>query len=178
MHTSMRIKSGFRALHSTVTALIDMTNEWCYNIDKSMVNRVLFLDLKKASDTVNHEILLKKLSYYGVETAAVDWFRSYFANQRQVCYVNGVKSAFNLITCGVPQGSILGPLLFLIYVNDISKSLDYGVARLFADDTNLTFSGGSLPVLQEKMAKDLRGIASWLAINKLTLNVLKLILWL
>ena len=88
-------QSGFRALHLTVTALDDMTNEWCYNIDKGMVNGVLFLDLKKAFDTVNHAILLKKLSYYAVETAAVDWFRSSLANQQQICYVNGVKSAFD-----------------------------------------------------------------------------------
>ena len=82
-------------------------------------------------------------------------------------------SAADFVTCGVPQGSILGPLLFLIYVNDIPKSLNYGEARLFADDTNLTFSGCSLPSLQDKMTKDLKGIASWLSINKLTLNVLK-----
>ena len=91
-----------------------MTNEWCYNIDKGMVNRVLFLDLKKAFDAVNHEILLKKLSYYNVKTAAVHWFRSYLENWKQVCYLNCVNLAFNLITCGVPQGSILGPLLFVI----------------------------------------------------------------
>ena len=166
-------QSGFRALHSTVTALLDMTNEWCCNIDKGMVSGVLFLDLKKAFDTVDHEILLKKLRWYGVETPAVSWFRSYLANRKQVCYVNGVMSAADFVTCGVPQGSILGPLLFLIYVNDIPKSLNYGEARLFADDTNLTFSGCRLPSLQDKMTKDLKGIASWLSINKLTLNVLK-----
>ena len=77
------------------------------------------------------------------------------------------------ITCGVPQGSILGLLLFLVYVNDFPKSLDYGRARLFADDTNLTFSGCSLAALQDEMTKDLKGITSWLSANKLTLNVLK-----
>ena len=77
------------------------------------------------------------------------------------------------MTCGVPQGSILGPLLFLVYIIDISKCLDYGVVRLFADDTNLTFSGRSFPALQDKMSKDLKGIASWLSANRLTLKVLK-----
>ena len=90
-----------------------------------------------------------------------------------MCYVNGVTSSMGNITCGVPQGSILGPLLFLVYVNDFPKSLDYGIARLFADDTNLTFSGCSLTALQDEMTKDLKGITSWLSADKLTLNVLK-----
>ena len=166
-------QSGFRPLHSTLTALLDITNEWCFNIDKGMVNGVLFLDLKKAFDTVDHVILLTKLRYYGVETDTVNWFTSYLQNRQQVCYANGITSSIDYITCGVPQGSILGPLLFLIYINDISKCLDYGVARLFADDTNLTFSGCSFPALQNKMSKDLKGIASWLSANRLTLNVQK-----
>ena len=94
-------------------------------------------------------------------------------DRKQVCYVNGVTSSMARITCGVPQGSILGPLLFLLYVNDFPKSLDYGMARLFADDTNLTFSGCSLAALQDEMTKDLKGTTSWLSANKLTLNVLK-----
>ena len=102
-----------------------------------MVNGVLFLDLKKAFDTVDHAILLTKLRYYGVETASINWFTSYLENRQQVCYANDITASIDYVTCGVPQGSILGPLLFLIYINDISKCLDYGVARLFADDTNL-----------------------------------------
>ena len=166
-------QSGFRPLHSTLTALLDITNEWCFNIDKGMVNGVLFLDLKKVFDTIDHAILLTKLRYYGVETVSINWFTSYLENRQQVCYANGITSSIDYVTCGVPQGSILGPLLFLIYINDISKCLDYGVARLFADDTNLTFSGCSFPALQNKMSKDLKGIASWLSANRLTLNVLK-----
>ena len=90
-----------------------------------MVNRVLFLDLKKAFDTVDHVILLKKLNCYGVDDRALAWFRSYLEDRQQVCYVNGVTSSMASITCGVPQGSILGPLLFLVYLNDFPKSLDY-----------------------------------------------------
>ena len=138
-----------------------------------MANGVLFLDLKKAFDTVDHVILLKKLNCYGVDDRALAWFRSYLEDRQQVCYVNGVTSSMARITCGVPQGSILGPLLFLLYVNDFPKSLDYGMARLFADDTNLTFSGCCLAALQDEMTKDLKGITSWLSANKLTLNVLK-----
>ena len=158
-------QSGFRSLHSTVTALFDITNEWSSNIDKGMINGVLFLDLKKAFDTVDHKILLRKLEYYGVESTA---FRSYLSNRQQVCYIDGVTSSLEYVTCGVPQGSILGPLLFLVYVNDIAKCLDYGVARLFADDMNVTISGCTLPTLHKEMTKDLKGIASWLSINRLT----------
>ena len=131
---------------------------------------VLFLDLKKAFDTVDHVILLNKLNYHGVEERALVWYKSYLENRQQVCYVNGVTSSMETITCGVPQGSI--PLLFLVYVNDLRKSLDYEVARLFADDTNLTFSGCCLAALQDEMTKDVKGITSWPAANKRTLNVL------
>ena len=144
-------QSGFRSLHSTVSALLDMTNDWCFNIDRGMVNGVLFLDLKKAFDTVDHKILLKKLEFYGFEVITLHWFQSYLADRQQVCCVNGVVSSTKTISCGVPQGSILGPLLFLIYVNDMPKCLGYGTARLFADDTNLTFTSCSLPVLQNKI---------------------------
>ena len=83
-------QSGFRSLHSTVSALLDMTNDWCFNIDRGMVNGVLFLDLKKAFDTVDHQILLKKLEFYGFEGITLHWFQSYLADRQQVCCVNGV----------------------------------------------------------------------------------------
>ena len=104
-------QSGFRGLHSTVTALLETTNEWAYNIDSGKVNAVMFLDLKKAFDTVDHEILLGKLKVYEVYGIAGNWFRSYLNSQKQRCYVNGhLSSNYRFMHCGVPQGTILGPL--------------------------------------------------------------------
>ena len=99
-------QSGFRGLHSTVTALLEATNEWAYNIDNGNVNAVMFLDLKKAFDTVNHEILLSKLNAYGIKGIAGSWFRSYLNERNQKCFVNGCFSKSRLLRCGVPQGTI------------------------------------------------------------------------
>ena len=109
-------QSGFRQYHSTETTLLDSTNEWLYNMDQSLINGVLFLDLKKAFDTVNHKILLSKLEVYGIRGHSLDWFRSYFTNRKQVCANNGEPSDEKEIHCGVPQGSNLGPFLFLLYI--------------------------------------------------------------
>ena len=166
-------QSGFRSLHSTLTALLDMSNQWCFNIDRGMVNGVIFLDLKKAFDTIDHEILLMKLACYGVDDQSLLWFRSYLNDRQQICHVNGVYSNKDFITCGVPQGSILGPVLFLLYINDLPKCLDHSIARLFADDTNMTFTGCNIKSIQEQMTSDLNNIFQWLCSNKLTLNVLK-----
>ena len=166
-------QSGFRSLHSTLTALLDMSNQWCFNIDRGMVKGVIFLDLKKAFDTIDHEILLMKLACYGVDDQSLLWFRSYLNDRQQVCHVNGVYSNKDFITCGVPQGSILGPVLFLLYINDLPKCLDHSIARLFADDTNMTFAGCNIKSIQEQMTSDLNNIFQWLCSNKLTLNVLK-----
>ena len=94
-------------------------------------------------------------------------------DRQQVCHVNGVYSNKDFITCGVPQGSILGPVLFLLYINDLPKCLDHSIARLFADDTNMTFTGCNIKSIQEQMTSDLNNIFQWLCSNKLTLNVLK-----
>ena len=115
-----KYQSGFRSLHSTATALLDATNQWYFNIDNGLVTSVIFLDLAKAFDTIDHNILLEKLRLCGVNDNSIPWFRAYLTGRQQRCQVNGFLSKGKPISCGVPQGSILGPLLFLIYCRVLS----------------------------------------------------------
>ena len=164
---------GFRPMHSTLTALLEATNNWYLNIDDGLINSVLFLDLKKAFDTVDHSILLKKLQLYGLDPHAVQWFKSYLSNRFQSTYVNGTLSDYLPVSCGVPQGSVLGPLLFLIYINDLQECELSSSALMYADDTSLTLSAYDPATLEEKLNKDLDEVQKWLKSNKLTLNVKK-----
>ena len=166
-------QSGFRPLHSTATALLDLTNEWCFNIDRKLFKGALFLDLKTAFDTVKHDILLSKLQYFGLDKYAIYWFKSYLSRRIQMCTINGVPSEAQLLSCGVPRGTILWPLLFLIYVNDLPDCITYSTTRMYADDTNLTVSGCNIPEIQQMLQNDIQSIAQWLCANKLTLDVIK-----
>ena len=163
-------QSGFRCLHSTVTALLEATDSWAYDIDRGNINAVVFLDLKKAFDTVDHEILLSKLNKYGIEDMENKWFKSYLNNRNQKCFVNGCLSQNRSLACGNPQGTILGPLLFILYINDLPNCLSYTQPRMYADDTNLSFASDSIDTIEHKMNHDLANIKEWLIANKLTLN--------
>jgi hypothetical protein len=166
-------QSGFRKGHSTTTALLENTDSWLLNMDSGLVNGVLFLDLCKAFDTVNHEILIKKLFTYGIQNKSLDWFKSYLQNRKQFCVVNNATSSLRNLNCGVPQGSNLGPLLFLLYVNDLPNCLKKSHAAMYADDTNITVRSSSLTYLEEALNDELENIHQWLLSNKLTLNVKK-----
>ena len=143
------------------------------NLDRKLFNLTVFIDLKKAFDTVDHHILLKKLELYGIKGQALSFLKSYLTNRSQKCKMNGFISSERLIKCGVPQGSILGPLLFLLYINDLPECLNITRPRLFADDTNLTASGDSMNDAEFAVNSDLENLRNWLIANKLSLNVAK-----
>ena len=135
---------------------------WCF-----------FLDFSKAFDTVDHKILLDKLYHYGVRGCADKWFTSYLTGREQFVTYNGVKSHNQFIKCGVPQGSILGPLLFLLYINDLASVCQYTFPILFADDSNLFISGNDADLIMKTLNTELKEISLWLKANKLSLNIKK-----
>lgn len=142
-------------------------------MDRKLFNLVVLLDLKKAFDTVNHDILLRKLELYGITGNALSMIQSYLSDRRQKCQLDNVISSERHVKCGISQGSILGPLLFLIYINDLPECLNYATPRLFADDTNLTVAGNTVDEIELAMNEDLDCIKEWLLANKLSLNVAK-----
>ena len=131
-------QSGFKPGHSTETSLLNTINSWIINLDKGCFNLTLFLDLRKAFDTVGHKILLKKLYYYGIANNDLAWSESYFSNRIQYCSINGHDSEPKPNPAGIPQGSSLGPILFLVYINDLTCTVEHSETNLFTDDTSLT----------------------------------------
>ena len=163
-------QSGFRSRYSTDTCLIHLFDYLKCNTSKGLFTGMLLLDLQKAFDTVDHEILCRKLDAIGV--LSIDWFKSYLTNRKQFVHINNVSSDPGFVTCGVPQGSILGPLLFLIYVNDMSISIDQDCKLiLYADDSAIFFAHKDPVVISAKLASVLDQCSSWLIDNKLSLHL-------
>ena len=130
----------------------------------------IFLEFSKAFNTVNHNILIEKLNYYGIRGVIKDWFTSYLTNRYQHVSLGQTKSELQPVSCGVPQGSVLGPLLFLVYINDFSNCSEILDFHSFSDDANLFCKHKNLKVLEPKVNNELVNICTWLSANKLSLS--------
>ena len=152
-------------------ALLKICDDILENMDNSKVTGACYLDLKKAFDTVEQSILLKKLAAHGVDEKSVGWFTSYLSNRSQRTSVGNFTSTPSYVSVGVPQGSVLGPLLFLIYINDLPDILQNTKSSLFADDTVVYTTAPSADHLTVALNEDLNNVRNWLVDNRLTLNI-------
>ena len=166
-------QSGFRKTHSTTTCLLTFLDYIYTSMDEGYTCGVAFLDLKKAFDTVDHRILLDKLKHMGLKESAISWFGTYLMGRRQIVKYKGIPSAEEDVAYGVPQGSILGPLLFIIYINDLPTVVSRGNCFLYADDTAIAYRAKSRDELQGLLTVGLHEVSTWLRNNRLTLNIKK-----
>lgn len=164
---------GFRSGRSTSMAVMELVEQISTAIDNREHMVGVFIDLKKAFDTIDHEILLRKLERYGIRGIALEWLKSYLNNRHQYVHINNVDSDLQKVTYGVPQGSVLGPKLFILYINDICEVSNLMKCVLFADDTSLYSSGSDLEQLLNSAEKELTKLKKWFDINKLSLNLSK-----
>ena len=155
LNTSTQIRScthfslDLEKNHSAAMALILLADRISKALENGDSVIGLFLDFSKAFNTINYHILFAKLYHYGIRVCLLDWFKSYLTDRKQYVYYNGYSSSTQTVTCGVPQGSILGPLLFLIYVNDLATVSEHIFSILFADDTNMFMCGKNVQLLEE-----------------------------
>ena len=162
---------GFRQKHSTTHAILYFIDHIASALDDQLHTLAIFLDLSKAFDTIDIEILLYKLSHYGIRRKTLEWFRSYLTNRKQFVSINGSNSDYNHITCGVPQGSLLGPLLFILNINDFQNSSNVLSFISFANDPSIFFSHKHPDILLNTVNNELKCIHEWICCNKLSLNV-------
>ena len=164
---------GFRPGHSTSHALINFVNKVANAVDSQKYLAGIFLDMSKAFDTLNHEILLSKLEACGITGTAHQWITNYFCNRIQFVQIGNSKSDALRQICGVPQGSILGPLFFILYINDLPACSNELEFILFADDTSIFFEHSDLDALTSHLNDQLKNVSTWLKANKLSINVKK-----
>lgn len=164
------LQFGFRNNHSTEHALISLTEKVREACDSGKIACGVFLDLRKAFDTVNHSILLEKLKHYGIRGVAYEWFQSFLKERMQYVSIQSDTSRTEQIDYGVPQGSVLGPLLFIIFINDFHNAIRFSTVHHYADDTNLLLCNNSLKKINKHINHDLKLLTQWLKANKISLN--------
>ena len=164
---------GFRAHHSTETANSVFIEKIKNRLDKNPYVGAVFLDLKRAFDTVNHHVLLTKLSHFNFSSDTITWFKSYLSNRKQCVVINSVKSPYVSNPVGVPQGSILGPLLFSLYINDLPDVCPECNVQMYADDAVIFIHGKSVELITASLTCALDKVQIWLSTNCLLLNVKK-----
>ena len=168
-------QSGFRPKHSTATCLVEITDFLLNNLDSGLITGAIFLDLKNAFDIISHEILLSKLPFYGIKTTELDWFSSYLCKRQQCVSFQGALSDFENVSSGVPQGSILGPLLFCLSINDMCNLQFENETKiaLYADDTALFCKGSNFLSSQTTLQKEYDLLREWFRINQMEINANK-----
>ena len=159
---------AFREKHSTMHITLLIADKIQKAIEDGLFSCGIFLDFSKIFDTVDHSILIRKLSHYGIRGIANDWFTSYLLNRRQHVSIGSTESDDIVIAHGVLQGSVLGPLLFLFYINDFRNCSQLFDFHIFADDTNLFYSNRSLTELEDDVNNNLKFVSNWLMANKLS----------
>ena len=170
------LQSGFRESHSTETALIRLVDQLLFNLDNDKATGLVFIDYKKAFDLIDHNLLLSKLKALGVGESSLPLFRDYLSGRRQYVNIDGHHSTQRALTLGVPQGSILGPILFLVFINDLPATLQHSVADIYADDTTISYSTHYTTApndISVGLQTDIDEILNWSADNRMILNETK-----
>ena len=167
------LRFGARQQYSTSHTLINITENIRKTLDDGNIGCEVFVDLQKVYDTVDHQILLAKLNLYGIRGVSNDRFKSYLSNRNRCVSINRFESSLAVINCGVPQGSVLGSLLFLLLINELNQAIKFCKIHHFADDTSLLCHGNSIKKLNKVVNADLKHLVNWLNANKISLNVKK-----
>ena len=166
-------QSGFRKHHSCNTALINLLDKWLKSIDDGELVGAIFFDLRKAFDVVDHELLLKKLAAYHFSLNSLSWIKSYLTDRKQCISDHKLKSTFQNVKAGVPQGSVLGPVLFLLFVNDLPLFINETYLELYADDTTVHYASKNKIVLRRKLQMGANGFFNWCISNNMHVHLQK-----